>query len=94
MEYSIFVIQPSGDVSVGVSKNFFKKKLRFSATISDIFYTQTQRVAIDFDTQHLSAWHEFDTRVVYVRLSYNFGNSAAAKKSQFKNAADDLQKRA
>jgi iron complex outermembrane receptor protein len=94
MVYTIFVIRPSGDVSIGVSKNFFKNKLRFTLNAGDLFYTNTQRVTVDFDNQHLSARHAFDTRVVYVRLRYNFGNSSAAKKSQFKNAADDLQKRA
>jgi iron complex outermembrane receptor protein len=94
MAYTIFLIQPTQDLSVGVSKNFFKNKLRFTLNAGDLFYTNTQRVTVDFNTQHLYAKHEFDTRVVYVRLRYNFGNSSAAKKSQFKNAADDLQKRA
>lgn len=92
--YTIFLIHPSGDVSLGLSKNFFKNKLRLTVNAGDLFYTQTQRVTVNFNTQHLFARHEFDTRVVYVRLRYNFGNSSAAKKSNFKNAADDLQKRA
>jgi hypothetical protein len=94
MVYTIFLIHPSGDVSLGLSKSFLNNKLKFTLNAGDLFYTQTQHVTIDFNTQHLYAIHKFDTRVVFVRLRYNFGNSNAAKKSQFKNAADDLQKRA
>ncbi|HET6991925.1 MAG TPA: outer membrane beta-barrel family protein, partial [Bacteroidia bacterium] len=91
--YTIFTIRPSADISLGVSKNFFKEKLHLSVNASDLFYSNTQKVYIDFDNQHLYARHAFDSRVVYVRLRYNFGNSKAARKSQFKSAADDLQKR-
>jgi iron complex outermembrane receptor protein len=92
--YTIFVIQPSGDVTFGLSKNFLKNKLRLTINASDAFYNNTQHVNVDFENQHLYARHAFDSRVVYVRLRYNFGNSKAARKSEFKNAADDLQKRA
>jgi hypothetical protein len=94
MVYALFYILPSADVTVGLSKNFLNNKLHLTVTASDLFYWQTQHVRIDFYDQQLYAWHKFDTRVVYVRLRYAFGNANAAKKSQFKNAADDLQKRA
>jgi hypothetical protein len=94
MTYSIFYIQQSGDVSLGLSKNFLKEKLRFSMTVSDILYAQTQRLTVEYDNQDLYALHAFDTRVVYARMRYNFGNSAAARKSQFKTGAEDLKQRA
>jgi hypothetical protein len=81
-------------VTFGLSKNFLKNKLRLTINASDAFYNNTQHVNVDFENQHLYARHAFDSRVVYVRLRYNFGNSKAARKSEFKNAADDLQKRA
>jgi hypothetical protein len=94
MTYTIFYIQPSSDVSLGVSKNFFKEKLRFSLNAADIFYTNSQKLTVVFANQDLYSLHDFDTRVVYLRLRYNFGNSAAARKSQFRSGADDLKKRA
>ncbi|HEU4718528.1 MAG TPA: outer membrane beta-barrel family protein, partial [Bacteroidia bacterium] len=83
MLYTIFIIAPSGDVSVGLSKNFLKNKLRFSVNASDLFYTQTQRVSVGYSDQNLDAWHKFDSRVVYIRLRYNFSEGSATKKSQF-----------
>ncbi|MGZ4117729.1 MAG: TonB-dependent receptor domain-containing protein [Bacteroidia bacterium] len=91
--YSIFLIQPAGDVSLGISKSFLKNKLKCTVNVSDMLYTQSQRVLVDFVDQHINTTYNFDSRFVYVRMRYNFGKTDAAKKSQFKNAADDLQKR-
>lgn len=94
MVYSLFYIQQSGDISLSCSKNFMKEKLRLSLSVSDVFYTQSQTVLVEFENQDLYSLHDFDSRVVYARARYNFGNSAAARKSNFKSGADDLKKRA
>jgi iron complex outermembrane receptor protein len=92
--YSIFSIQPSGDISFGLSKNFFENKLRCSLSVADVFYTESQKLTIVYDNQDLYSLHDFDSRVAYLRVRYNFGNSAAARKSQFQSGADELKKRA
>lgn len=94
MTYTIFNIQPSSDLTLAISKNFLEEKLRCSLTVSDIFYTNTQKLTVEFANQDLYSLHDFDSRVVYTRVRYNFGNSAAARKSQFKSGAEELQKRA
>ncbi len=92
-EYSIFLIKPSGDLTFGVSKALFNNKLKCTLNISDVLYTQSQRVVVDYEDQHINSTYNFDTRYVYLRMRYNFGKQESAKKPDFKNAADDLQHR-
>ncbi|HTL81911.1 MAG TPA: outer membrane beta-barrel family protein, partial [Bacteroidia bacterium] len=94
MVYTIFTLGSTSDVSIGISKSFLKKKLNCSLNAGDLFYQNTQHVTVNFGTQDLYAWHEFDTRVVFLRAKYNFGNAKAARKSQFSSGADDLKDRA
>jgi len=91
--YSIFLIKAVGDVSLGISKTFLDNKLRCTLNVSDLLYSQSQRVVVDFADQHLTSAYHFDSRFAFVRVRYTFGKSEAGKKSQFKNAADDLQNR-
>jgi hypothetical protein len=93
MEYSIFLIQPSADLSLGLSKTFFSDKLKCSLSVSDVFLTQAQHALVNFQDQQLTNTYNFDSRYVYLRLRYSFGGSGSGRKGTFKNVADDLQKR-
>jgi hypothetical protein len=93
MVYSIFLIQPSADVSLGLSRSFLKDKLKLSINVSDLFLTRAQHVTVDFQDQHLVSAYNFDSRYVYVRLKYNFDGNRSMRKAQFHSATDDLQKR-
>jgi iron complex outermembrane receptor protein len=91
--YSIFLIQPAGDVSLGLSKAFFADKLKCSLSVSDLFLTRAQHVVVNFQDQQLTTTYNFDSRYLYLRLRYSFGGTGSGKKGSFKNVADDLQKR-
>jgi len=93
MVYSIFLIQPSGDMSLGLSRSFLKDRLKCTISASDVLYTQAQHVVVDFQDQHLISFYNFDSRYVYLRMRYTFGGPGATKHGQFKNVGDDLQKR-
>jgi hypothetical protein len=93
MIYSIFLIQPSADLSLGLSKAFFGDKLKCSLSVSDLFLTRTQHVLVNFQDQQLTNTYNFDSRYVYLRMRYTFGGAGSGKRGTFKNVADDLQKR-
>jgi iron complex outermembrane recepter protein len=94
MYYGMFLFQPMGGVDMAVSKNFLANKLQCSVGFRDIFHTQILNLDVNFDQQDIHVHHISDSQVVTVRMRYNFGNAKAARKSEFKNGADDLQERA
>ena len=92
--YGIFVFHPMGGLDVAFSRNFFSNKLQCSLNFRDIFHTNTFDLHVDFAGQDIRVHHIPDSQTVTARVRYNFGNSKAARKSQFKSGADDLKNRA
>ncbi len=64
MVYSIFLIKSCADISMGISKTFLDNKLRCTLNLSDALYTQSQRVTVDFEDQHINSTYNFDSRFV------------------------------
>ncbi|MFN8713734.1 MAG: outer membrane beta-barrel protein [Bacteroidota bacterium] len=92
--YGMFEVQSQGYLDIGVSKSFFNKKLNASLNASDILYTSNTRVRVNYQNQNVFLINKQESRRVMLRLSYNFGNAKAARKTQFKSASEDIQKRA
>jgi hypothetical protein len=92
--YGIFVFHPMGGVDASISKSFFHNNLQCSINFRDIFHTNTVNLHVDFNDQAIRVHHIPDSQTVTARVRYNFGNSKAARKSQFQSGADDLKNRA
>lgn len=92
--YGIFVFHPMGGVDASISKSFFSNTLQCSINAHDIFHTNTFDLHVDFADQDIRVHHIPDSQTVTARVRYNFGNSKAARKSQFKSGADELKDRA
>jgi iron complex outermembrane recepter protein len=92
--YGMFDVGSQGYLDIGISKSFFNKKLNTSLNASDILYTSNNRVRVNYQNQNVFLINKQESRRVMLRLSYNFGNAKAARKTQFKSASEDIQKRA
>lgn len=92
--YGIFVFHPMGGVDAALTKSFFNNTLQCSINFRDIFHTNTFDLHVDFNDQDIRVHHIPDSQTVTARVRYNFGNSKAARKSEFKSGADDLKDRA
>jgi hypothetical protein len=92
--YGMFEVGRQGYLDIGASKSFFNKKLNASLNASDILYTSYTRVRVNYQNQNVFLINKQETRRVMLRLSYNFGNAKAARKTQFKSASEEIQKRA
>lgn len=92
--YGMFEVGRQGYLDIGVSKSFFNKKLNASLNASDILYTSYNRVRVNYQNQNVFLINKQESRRVMLRVSYNFGNAKAARKTQFKSASEEIQKRA
>jgi hypothetical protein len=92
--YGIFQLRPMGGMDVGFSKSLLANKISLSLNFNAIFFTAYPRVNINFQNQNVELKNRNESRRVMFRLTYNFGNSKAARRSQSKSAADDLRNRA
>ncbi|MCU0435896.1 MAG: TonB-dependent receptor [Bacteroidia bacterium] len=92
--YGMFDVSPQGSFDIGVSKPFFEKKLNVSLSFNDILYTSNTRVRVNFENQNVYLINQNETRRVFLRVSYNFGNAKAARRTEYKSASEEIQKRA
>ncbi|MCA6364579.1 MAG: TonB-dependent receptor [Bacteroidetes bacterium] len=92
--YGMFEVERQGYLDIGVSKSFFNKKLNASLNASDILYTSNTRVRVNYQNQNVFLINKQESRRVMLRVSYNFGNAKAARKTQYKSASEEIQKRA
>ena len=69
------VLDPTGQVSAGVSKQVFKNKGTFRLTARDIFYTQAMQGWTDFQNTLEYFKLQRDTRVVTLSFTYRFGKA-------------------
>jgi outer membrane receptor protein involved in Fe transport len=67
--------EPVQNCDVSISKKFLKNKMSISVRMEDIFNTRkwaSERDGIGFKSYSSST---YDSRVVYLNISYNFGNT-------------------
>lgn len=69
------VLDPTGQVSVGVAKQILKNKGTLRVAFRDIFYTQAMQGLTDFQQADEYFKLKRDTRVVTIGFSYRFGKS-------------------
>jgi hypothetical protein len=67
--------EPVQNFDVSISKDFVNKKMNISVRVDDIFKTRkwaAENNGLGFKNNNSSL---YDSRVVYINLSYNFGNT-------------------
>lgn len=79
---------PTFVTNIGARQDLFKKKLAVTLTLSDVLSSLRQKVILNTPYFNQTAINSRDARVLYIGLSYRFGNSAKkqpAEKLQFDN---------
>jgi len=69
------VLEPTGQVSIGLSKQILKNKATIRLTFRDIFYTQAMEGLTEFKQADEYFKLKRDTRVVTIGFTYRFGKS-------------------
>jgi len=90
--WALFEIKPMYSTDLGLSKSFGKLKARFS--VSDIFNTRQFATKIRQGDIHSDIKNKWETRVMHLNLSYNFGNKNVKTSKRRKTASEELQNRA
>lgn len=91
--YGIFKIKSQSGTGCSFSKGMLNNKLQLSLSFYDIFRKNGNRVTVNFQNQNVKLRTVPESPQLNFMLRYNFGNSKAAKKSQFQSGADDLKDR-
>lgn len=61
-------------VGLAIKKSFLKDKLNFTIGVNDLFKLGAARYSVNFQNQKWESYQYYDSRRIYVGLSYNFGN--------------------
>jgi iron complex outermembrane receptor protein len=75
---SDFTRQRSGIEAV-ISREFYKRKLRVSASINDIFNQDQNTLRTSFPNIDIINYSKNDTRIVWLKVSYSFGKYEKAQ---------------
>jgi outer membrane receptor protein involved in Fe transport len=84
MRMGYFLLEPMGNLSVGLRQTLLKNKLALSLTVNDILYTYNEKISAKYENVNNSTLLENDSRNVNLTLRYNFGSAtvrAARNKS-------------
>lgn len=86
------IVDPSGQLSLGLAKNIWQNKGSIKLAVRDLFYTQWMKG----DTFFPAATEYFkltrDTRVVQLSFSYRFGKTFKSSKRSEGAAGDELRR--
>lgn len=83
------VLEPTGQVSIGVAKQVLKSKGTLRLAFRDIFYTQVMEGLTDFQQADEYFKLKRDTRVVTIGFSYRFGKSFKSPVKRTSGGAGD-----
>ncbi|MCX6268999.1 MAG: TonB-dependent receptor [Bacteroidetes bacterium] len=72
--------KPTWVLNVGFRQDFWKKKLSFVATVSDLFNTQMMKNSINTPTLIQETIRRRDARVIYGGILFNFGSKGKKTK--------------
>jgi len=75
MRQGYFVIQPQGNLSIGLRQMLFKNKLSLSLNIEDILYTSKDKGRAQYEKVDYYMHYTRDSRYASLTLRYNFGSS-------------------
>lgn len=83
----IYTSQNSVDLSIGIAKDFWKKKINISFSVSDIFKTNPMKTEVNIEEMKANYNNKWDSRFFKIAASYSFGKKTIkeAKKREKSN---------
>jgi len=91
--YQFQVIQPRGQVALGVQKSLWNKQATLRLNVSDVFYTTPTHVTSTYDNFTETYFKREDLRVVTAAFTYRFGNGkVAAARRRAAGAEEELRR--
>jgi len=81
------------EVSLGISKQLCKGRLNCRLDVFDVFYTNINRMNINFSEQRSSTLNKTDTRSFAFRVTYKFGNNLLRERRPRRTSLEDEKKR-
>jgi hypothetical protein len=91
--YGFYRFQPQGSVSVGLRKQVWEKRGRFSLNVNDIFWTNRFRGIAQFQDINFSVASFWQSRTIRASFTYRFGNQQVKAARQRDTGADELKSR-
>jgi iron complex outermembrane receptor protein len=86
------IVDPSGQLSVGLAKSVFKNKGTVRLALRDIFYTQAMKGNTYFRYAHEYFSLTRDSRVATISFSYRFGKAVKQAKRSGGASGDEVQR--
>ncbi len=86
------VLDPNGQVSLGISKQVLKDKGNIRFSFRDIFYTQRMQGNTYFNRSDEFFTMQYDTRVATLSFTYKFGKLFKPARTSSGSAADEIQR--
>lgn len=86
------IVDPAGQLSIGVSKSVMQNKGSLKLAVRDIFYTQWMKGFTYFE--RTTEWFKLtrDTRIVTLSFSYRFGKAFKASKRSSGGAKEETER--
>ncbi|MBO0951403.1 TonB-dependent receptor domain-containing protein [Fibrella forsythiae] len=91
--YGFYRYQPQSALSIGIQKQVWEKKGRFSLNINDIFWGNKFSGLAKFQDIDFAIKSFWQSRVVRASFTYRFGNQNVKAARQRNTGADDLKNR-
>ncbi len=88
-----FVTKGQGSLDLALSKKFFDQKLSTSLGLSDVFFTAPWQARGEFNGIPIDGDGSWESRLVRLNLSYNFGNQELKSRRERKTATEEERNR-
>lgn|GEM_PF-4356041 len=92
--YGFFVVQPYGNVTLGLEKTILDRKGTLKLNVSDLFHTRKVRASFTYDNYSERIYQRQDSRVATLFFSCRFGNDKLAPTRRRRDGAEDEKRRA
>lgn len=72
-QLQFYELSPFGALNLSLNRQFFNKKLKLTASITDMFFTNNNEFTINQGATHATGLRKSDTRRFGLNAAYNFG---------------------
>ncbi|MGL4631046.1 MAG: TonB-dependent receptor domain-containing protein [Leadbetterella sp.] len=88
-----YLIKPLGSLDLALQMPLFHKKVSTRLTFTDVFFTSPWRGGSQFGDLRIDGKGTWESRILRINLSYNFGNKQVKSSRQRKTGLDDAANR-
>jgi outer membrane receptor protein involved in Fe transport len=88
-----YITRSQGSLDLALQKRIFKEKISFRLAMSDVFFTSPWRGSTQFGGLKIIGSGGWESRMVRVNLSYNFGNKQVKSARQRQTSLEDEKNR-